>query len=446
MPIYIRRVIFWIFVLIFFISAPALVLYTAGYRYSLSSGVVTRTGVLSITTNPRGAEIYLDGESTGIKSPDVINRVMPGTYTIELRKDGYRPWTGQVDIKSGQATTLQGIYLFLDQDANLLFDKETSSLAVDPLGDTIAYTIIEGGWQELWMYQLEKNIHMLLNQTMDAGENETQLTWSANGSYLSVYDPTTSTVALYNKDAVKLPIPIEDEILAVSWHPSADQLLLLTTQYGITQLDVQTMATHIFSQTDDTSVLLDASILRITQGTTYTEVAQYVNGEKETLALLPKSSYNIQQRDGAYLILSDSIGQIYLIEIHQDQPILLQKEATAYDWNKNADMLVFTNGYELSVYDAKTHSTELITRQSTKINSVAWHPSANIVFVQDSALNAYEIYAIANQRFVTNLLNNTDIKELWVSKNGNNIYFYGQQNGAYGVYQLKLANTLDSIF
>ncbi|HAL50561.1 MAG: Peptidase S8 and S53, subtilisin, kexin, sedolisin [Candidatus Uhrbacteria bacterium GW2011_GWD2_41_121] len=443
MPIWIRRVIFWTFVMIFFITAPLLVLYTAGYRYSISSGLVTRTGVLSITTSPRSAEIYLDSQYAGAKTPEVLKRILPGTYGIELRKDGYHSWTGEVEIKSGQTKQLQNIQLFLDSEAQLLFDKETDVISVNPQGDTIAYATREGGWQEIWLYRPKENSHTLLNQQIASDQKNLELAWSAAGTYLSAFDIDANTVAIYKNDATAVSLPVNEDIIGLEWNPSSDALIALTTEDGLVQIDLQAGLIKSFAQTDETSVLLDASVLRLISGSDYTEIAQYVDNEKETLALLPKGTYTIEERDGTYLILTDTRGRLYLIQIHQDQPILLEREVDTYDWDPQSDRLVFTDGFELSVYDASSHITELITRQSTQIKTVTWHPQSNIVFVQDDALRAYETYAQAKQRFVTTLLENADIQTLWISKDGRNIYFYGQQNGAYGVYSLEIAKLIE---
>jgi hypothetical protein len=371
---------------------------------------------------------------------------MPGEYFVELKKDGFKPWSGTIDINSGEATKLQDVLMFLDTEPRLLFNKQTNELEVDNTGQAIAYTISEGGWKELWIYYPEKNTHILLDQISDSEKNNWQFSWSSGGSYLMNLNTISSELSLYNKDGSQIEFLFDDEILEAKWHPSADKSILLTTKYGLTQFDVQTGNTQSFSPDDDTTVILDASIIKLIDSGNYTEVAQYINGQKDTLALLPKAQYTIEERDGAYLILTDNTNGLYLIEIHKEQPILLHVEATIYDWNAEADMLAFSDGFELSVYNTKVHQVELITRQSALINSILWHPNGEVVFVEDDVLYAYETYAIAKQRFVTTLLENAQINELWISEDGSNIYFYGAENGAQGVYSLNLSGSLTDAY
>lgn len=437
MPRWFRRILFWFFVALFLTLAPLLVFYTAGYRYSFSSGLVSRTGVLSITTNPRNVDIYLDGAYTQTKTPEVLKRIMPGNYELELRKDGYRPWTGSVKIESGLTEQLQDVSLFLDRQPELLFNKKTELLRVNPGDASIAYLVQEAGWQEIWLYNPSDNSHALLEQTLDKG-HEVDLSWSTQGAYLLVFDQTDGDCRFFS-NKTKEQINDHTDVINAQWNPSTDQRVSLTTSDGLIQMDLASGSIEMFAQTDETSVLLDASVLRLIQGDNYTEVAQYVADKKETLALLPKGSYTIEERDGTYLLLTDQIGDLYLIKIHETQPILLKANASSYDWDANLDRLVYSNGFELSVYEARTHSNQLITRQSDGILSVHWHPSVDIIFVQDSNLRAFEVYAQAEQRFTTTLLENTTIDALWIAKDGTTAYFYGQRDGASGVYALPIS-------
>lgn len=436
MPKWIRRIIFWTFVVTFLVLAPLLVLYTAGYRYNLSTGLITRTGVLSITTNPRNVEIYINDEFTQEKTPEVLKRVMPGDYSVELKKDGYHNWSGDIEIISGQTVQLQNVMMFLNTDAELLFDKDTQALAVNPNGELIAYIVREGGWQETWLYLPSENSHTLIDQVVDE-QAEIELSWSAQGSYLLAYNTTLNSIELFDQSGANLDS--ESGIMNAAWHPSSDSSISLITEDGLFRYDIETGDTEHFTQTDETFVLLDASILRLITQKDVVEVAQYVDGEKETLALLPKADYTIEERDGTFLILTDKADQLYLIKIHEDEPILLQEEVRAYDWDEDLDRMVFTDGFELSVYDARAHTTTLITRQSSMIDSVSWHPQSDIIFVQDSALRAFESTAQAEIAYTTTLLENADIHELWIDESGDTAYFYGQQNGTYGVFSLQLS-------
>ncbi|MFH1562645.1 MAG: PEGA domain-containing protein, partial [Nitrospirota bacterium] len=63
------------------------------------------TGSISVSSNPDGANIFLDGgtQTQGITTA-ILGGISPGTHTIRLTKDGYYDWTGTVTVIA-EATT-----------------------------------------------------------------------------------------------------------------------------------------------------------------------------------------------------------------------------------------------------------------------------------------------------------------------------------------------------
>ena len=79
---------FLVFLAGFFIAAPLVVLYTAGYRYNFGTGRIVQTGVLSIDSTPKGAAIFLDGDRLRPSSPALLKNVLPGDHRVRVEKDG----------------------------------------------------------------------------------------------------------------------------------------------------------------------------------------------------------------------------------------------------------------------------------------------------------------------------------------------------------------------
>ena len=57
-------------------------------KITLTAVLQTKSGSISIKSEPAKARIYLDGEDAGI-TPVVLKSVVPGTHEIEVRMDGY---------------------------------------------------------------------------------------------------------------------------------------------------------------------------------------------------------------------------------------------------------------------------------------------------------------------------------------------------------------------
>jgi len=63
-------------------------------------------GVVQLTTHPSDATVLFDGQPVGSSSPFVVTSVTPGEkHLLEVRKEGYRAWSQEVQVQAGQ--TLQ---------------------------------------------------------------------------------------------------------------------------------------------------------------------------------------------------------------------------------------------------------------------------------------------------------------------------------------------------
>src|SRR3989339_779613 len=80
MNIHSRRFLAGFFILIFIIIAPLLILYTAGYRYSIKKQRLTSAGSLVIETEPRDATVYLSNHDKSYKTPARINDLTSNDY------------------------------------------------------------------------------------------------------------------------------------------------------------------------------------------------------------------------------------------------------------------------------------------------------------------------------------------------------------------------------
>lgn len=119
MHISVRWLIFLCFVLIFVIAAPLVVFYTAGYRLNISNRHLQQTGVLAITTYPRGSSIVLNGQNLAQKTPYVVQRIMPNLHEVILQKKGYHEWSQKIRVDEGK-TSYVTARLFADTEPTLL--------------------------------------------------------------------------------------------------------------------------------------------------------------------------------------------------------------------------------------------------------------------------------------------------------------------------------------
>ena len=64
-----------------------------------------KTGSITITSSPTGAEVYLDKEYRGT-TPNTISAVPAGNHTVEIRERGYKSWSQDITVTSGSTVSV----------------------------------------------------------------------------------------------------------------------------------------------------------------------------------------------------------------------------------------------------------------------------------------------------------------------------------------------------
>jgi hypothetical protein len=107
-----RKVIFYIFLLLYVILCPLVILYAFGYVFKPSvEQAMTKTGLIYISTAPSGADVQIKGENFKQKTPAIISDILPGNYDILLTLEGYKPWQEAVPVAANKATVLDSIVM-----------------------------------------------------------------------------------------------------------------------------------------------------------------------------------------------------------------------------------------------------------------------------------------------------------------------------------------------
>ncbi len=432
-----RKLLFIFFIALFFIGAPIVVLYTAGYRYNTEYGFVSKTGVLSITTSPRGAIISINNSEESGSTPKIVKRLSPGKYTISLNKTGFHSWDTITEIKSGLTTYIQNIILFKKSDPTFLLEQEIDTTVPNKDASITAYIISNENWQEIWLYKNSSQEHELLDR-IQTGKENVSLSWSNSDSFL-LFKSDEIHVYRKNGDEIKITSSKIDDVNEIYWHQNDDKILIGITDENIIHFDVEKNSALTIDSSKSESTQVDASILTFIDNGSKTELRQTINENQKLIAVLDRGNYQIIFRNGNYIIAQDEFNEIYLIDIHADEPLLLQAKAELFDWIEKSNELVYSNGYEINIYSSDTHSTEFIIRQSDEITDLKWYPDGNaIIFSTNDCLCAIDRYLYGNSRKKTTLIKGDFIKKFWLSSNGKEVFILGQIDEHSGFYQLRL--------
>ena len=149
-----RRLLPWLFAIIFLIFAPILVFYTAGYRWNPKKGVVERNGTVIVDTKPTGADIYLNRQKSEAKTPATLQNTAPGTYLIQLEKEGYHPWKKTLSVLPEMVTFANKIILWPVMEPEKIEDSQITKLFSSPDNKVIAgFKRRTENEQEIFVYE-----------------------------------------------------------------------------------------------------------------------------------------------------------------------------------------------------------------------------------------------------------------------------------------------------
>ena len=215
----------------FLITAPAVVLYSSGYRIDWNppqnGKMIVQTGGLFLKTEPKQANIYLNEKLS--KKTDfffgsaLIENLLPKEYNIKISKDGYSSWEKKLTIKEKGVTEGKRILLIPE---NINFNdvgKGIENFWPSPDDKKIVLKEASTGTNSRWslkLYDLEKNVksHLISEiEVYSKGADFLKLEWSEDSKeiYLSVIireqeksfviKPDKSPVTLTSKVTIQLP-------------------------------------------------------------------------------------------------------------------------------------------------------------------------------------------------------------------------------------------------
>src|SRR3989339_82846 len=135
MKLFQQLLIFGVFVIAFVM----IIAYARVYRIDLKQKSMTPTGIIAISSSPKAAKIYINGELKGVT--DTSLTLAPGQYTVVVKKDGYIDWTRTIILKGELVMTVDALLFPLNASltplTNLGIGKITS---IDQTGKLLLFS------------------------------------------------------------------------------------------------------------------------------------------------------------------------------------------------------------------------------------------------------------------------------------------------------------------
>jgi hypothetical protein len=192
-----RKLFFWTLVILFLITAPAVVLHARGYRFDLNRGVFVYSGAITFKTNPQNVKVLINNQLNESKQLNRINSsynitgFLPGDYEIKIFQDGYQPWSKKTEVHSGLSSEFWNIVLVRNEYQKMTSDAENvDRFFMSPKNDFITYTqnLNSDLTVSIFNFNLEKTekTFTFSGWSIISQNKKENIEWSPQEDYLSV--------------------------------------------------------------------------------------------------------------------------------------------------------------------------------------------------------------------------------------------------------------------
>lgn len=425
-PPFHRRILPWVFAIIFFVTAPLLVFYTSGYRFNPNKVTVERNGTLIVDSTPRFAFVMLNAIDTKDSTPATLQNLAPGPYSLRVTREGYLPWEKVLDIKPEQVTFANAIYLWADAPTILREKGFFSQISASDDGATLA--AVDASSTQLIF--LTKNNGRLQTVSMPKNLALTPhlIRWNQSGTAIVVGGANPNDMAWWttpdalSRDSGSLP-PGQ-----YFWDQNTLVGFDTTKQYTL-NTRFKTLSSDKLA---DTKLgILEGLTLELNTSTGFLNLRSESILHK--LFQLPRGNWQFAGQQDAYTLLKD--GDRWLsARIRADGNTAEQVVGDWPRWLASSDQptALLLNQNEVWRWDLGAQP-ELIARQSEPFVQVVWHPDGQTIFVADRK----DVYALEldnrGGRQKTSLASFETVYDMAYA-NGT-IFIAAEKDGVRGIYE-----------
>lgn len=229
-----RFIAFYAAVLIFFITLPILLSYSLGYKIDYRNLKIYKTGIIYLSSNPSGASVYVNGRLYKDVTPAQIEELKPGTYKIEVRREGFYPWDGELEARPNMVTKADRIVLFpVSREMKRFLDRDIIDFAVSDKG--YIYYLTKSG---LYRSGTDKSYFRKISSYSDWPDRIIGRKFSPDGNRLLYYTENTVWIANFNPDtnptkgreaaSVEEIFKSPNSIMDVFWYPGLGYIVVVT--------------------------------------------------------------------------------------------------------------------------------------------------------------------------------------------------------------------------
>lgn len=135
-----KRILFSILIILLIAGVAAGVIsYGRGYRFNFDQKSLASTGILSVSSYPDRASIWIDGKLRSATNANLT--LTPGWYQVKVTKEGYQSWEKNIRIQGEVVSQADALLIPINPSLRVLTATGVLSPTLSPSGAKVAYII-----------------------------------------------------------------------------------------------------------------------------------------------------------------------------------------------------------------------------------------------------------------------------------------------------------------
>lgn len=382
-----RKLLPWAYAALFFLVAPLLLFYTAGYRYNTKKAAIEKYGTLIIDSTPSGASITLDGQSAVDTTPATFQELVPGWHTTRVERPGYTAWEKSLEIRAERATFADRIHLFRSAPlTQLVHEGDVRALAANTDRDTLfalEYSSPSATRALLLQSRGRISSEVSLQESLPTA---TDIRWQEDARAIYLDRPDRAQDPLIRLTSRGLQVT---STLAAGFWQGND--LLVADRQMLTRWNSRNGTTS--QELLPTSTIASVDGIRLMEEVDGSQRLVFRRTFSEQLLALPYGDWLFFDQRDSELLLRDADRWLWITGTgNAPEAALLEGSHLRFPppGARVEGVLVIRENELLHWTPGKT--TQLLVRQTAPIREAAWHRSGDVVFFStDTAIEALDL-------------------------------------------------------
>jgi hypothetical protein len=188
--------------------------YAKGNYRITNQGFVKETGLLSANSSPTGAQVFIGGKL--VTATDDTLYLEPGTYDVEIVKDGYAPWRKSMTIEKELVAQTNALLFPSAPNLTSLTFTGVQNVSPSPDGQKILfYTASASAQAQNGLYVLEMGNNLLTLQRGPRQISEDVPDWNLKQARF-IWSPDSNEVMIIaNGHQVLMPVDKKQSLLTL---------------------------------------------------------------------------------------------------------------------------------------------------------------------------------------------------------------------------------------